>query len=96
MKRGDIVIIRYPYTDLSSDKVRPALIVSSNNYTRKGQDAIFLAITSNVSNPQNTDILIDQNDSNFENTGLKKSSLIKVDKIASISKDLVVHKLPPC
>ena len=42
---------------------------------------------------QNTWVLIYQQDSNFEQTGLKKTSLIRADKIATVNKTVFVKKL---
>jgi mRNA interferase MazF len=93
MKRGDIVLIRWPFSDLSSDKVRPALIISSDKHTYRSEDAVFLFISSKTQNPQTTDLLFDQSDPEFCKSGLKKSSLIKTTKIASLSKSLASNLL---
>jgi len=84
MKRGDIVLIRWPFSDLSSDKVRPALIISSDKYTYRSEDAVFLFISSKTQNPQLTDLVFDQTDPEFYKSGLKKSSLIKTTKVEFI------------
>jgi mRNA interferase MazF len=93
IKRGDIVLIKFPFSDLSSTKFRPALVISADTYTENGMDAIFMLITSKIDNPQKTDILIDIGDSEFAITGLKKSSLIRADKIAVLTKTLATRKL---
>lgn len=92
MKRGDIVLIRYPFTDLSSDKVRPALVISSDSYMQKSKDAIFVCFSSNINNQESTDVLINQEDPEFSTTGLKKSSLVKTAKIVILEKSLA-HRL---
>jgi mRNA interferase MazF len=88
MKRGDIVLIKWPFTDLTTSKVRPALVISSDECTQRGEDAIFAFISSQTSKLQSTDVLLEDNDPEFGKTGLKKSSLIKTDKIACLSKVL--------
>ena len=93
MKRGDIVLIRFPFTDLTSSKVRPALVVSSDGFSSRTEDAIFIFISSKTDKPQSTDFLLDQNHSEFIETGLAKSSLIKTGKIASLSKSLASRLL---
>ncbi|MDD4909827.1 MAG: type II toxin-antitoxin system PemK/MazF family toxin [Candidatus Omnitrophica bacterium] len=93
MRRGDIVLIKFPFSDLSSSKVRPALVISSNSYTQKGRDAIFMLISSNNNNPQDTDLFFDVIDPDFTLSGLKKASWIKTDKIVILSKALAIRRL---
>jgi len=93
MKRGDIILIKYPFSDLSSTKVRPAIVVSSDACTQKGQDAIFIAISSNISNAQATDLVFDQTNPEFHHSGLKNSSLMRTEKIFCLSKGLASRML---
>jgi|SRR5579862_2755256 len=44
--RGDIVLVSFPFTDLSSSKRRPALVVSPDAFNRAMQDVVLAAITS--------------------------------------------------
>ena len=93
MKRGDIVLIQYPFSSLQGIKVRPAVVISVDKYNKKNQDALFILITSNTANPQPTDYLIDQKRSDFLKTGLKKDSLVRVDKIVCLMQSLATRKL---
>jgi hypothetical protein len=45
-KRGDIVLVSFPFTDLSSSKRRPALVVSPDEFNGIGQEVVLVAITS--------------------------------------------------
>ena len=45
--QGSIVVLPAPFTDLSSKKQRPCLILSKNSLNKTNQDVIILAITSN-------------------------------------------------
>ncbi len=47
-KRGDIVLVPFPFTDLSSSKRRPALVVSPNAFNEQRQDLVLVAITSHL------------------------------------------------
>ena len=58
MNRGDIVLIKYPFSNLQGTKVRPAVVISTNKYNKTHQDALFILITSNISNRQSTDYLL--------------------------------------
>jgi len=93
MRKGDIVLIKYPFTDLSSTKVRPAIVVSSDEFTNHGEDAIFVCISSQTRNLLPTDLILSPSDPEFRNTGLKKASSIKIGKIICLSKSLASRLL---
>jgi len=46
--KNDIIIIPYPFTDMSSQKVRPAVVISSDN--RKYEDIFIVPLTSRIYN----------------------------------------------
>ena len=46
--RGDVVLVRFVFSDESGAKLRPALVISSRDYHRARQEVIVAAITSNV------------------------------------------------
>lgn len=52
VKQRDIILIKFPFYDLTGAKVRPALVISNDKYNSSKLDAIVLAITSNVSGVQ--------------------------------------------
>jgi mRNA interferase MazF len=47
-QRGDVVLVPFPFSDLSTTKVRPAVVVSSALYHEAEPDLILAAITSKV------------------------------------------------
>jgi mRNA interferase MazF len=93
MKRGKVVLTPFPFTDLSGNKVRPAVIVSSD--ARGGADVIvaFISTVFNPTNLQPTDVLLLNNDPEFHGTGLKASSVFKMDKVATISRAILLGEL---
>ena len=78
--KGDIVFVRFPYTDLSVSKPRPALVLHEE------RDEVVLAyISSRVPIlPSDTDVLILRKDPSFEATGLKRDSVIKLSVLTTL------------
>jgi mRNA interferase MazF len=90
VKKWDVVILRYPFTDLTATKARPALVVSPTSQCQgRGDDAIFIAISSNITDIGTFDVLLSNADPQFISTGLLFDSIIKVDKIFTLHKSLV-------
>ncbi len=86
----DIVLIPIPFTDLSSSKKRPVVIVSNDIYNESFQDVVVVAITSNLE-PVMFSIPIDS--AGLEQGQLKVPSLIRPDKIYTLHKDIIVKRL---
>ena len=90
MKKGDILLVRFPFTDLSSEKLRPALVLTPEN--QEG-DAILAFITTQVTSELIDDVYISQDDKYFGQTGLKTNSLIKIHKITTLNKKILAGKI---
>lgn len=90
IETGTLILVPFPFTDLSSSKVRPALVVSDVNEV----DVIVVFISSAVPDKLNqTDFLILSNSKFFNETGLKKDSIVKCDKIMTLSKSIIKGEL---
>ena len=48
---GDVVLVPFPFTDQSSTKKRPAVVVSGRSYNSSRRDIVIMAITSQVRTP---------------------------------------------
>lgn len=88
-KQRDIVLVPVPFTDLSSKKRRPVVVLSNSEHNRIFSDFVAAAITSNVYERDYT-IPISQN--NLEEGLLKVPSMILMDKIYTLSREIIVHK----
>jgi len=87
--KGKIVLLPFPFTDLTTAKLRPALVIYEGE-----KDVIVAFISSKVSSRSpETNILLTKERRGFRRTGLKVDSVIRVDKIATLLKDLVVGEL---
>ena len=47
-EQGEVVLVRFVFTDETGAKRRPAVIVSTSDYHRDRREAIIAAVTSNV------------------------------------------------
>ena len=89
-KQGEIVIVPFPFSDLSSIKQRPVLILSKNIDNEKVEDIVTCGITSNVKNSKYS-VLI-KNEDLIEGE-VPKINRVKVDKLFTISQDIVKKKV---
>jgi len=80
MAKGDIVLITFPFTDLSGSKLRPAVILTDTNL-----DLTVCFITTQIQWQEATDVILLPNLTNR----LKKQSLIRTNKIATLDRTLV-------
>ena len=89
---GQIVLFKFPQTDLMVGKLRPALLIKQlfNDYddwlacmisTKTGQEIIGL------------DEIISPNDRDFQQTGLKSESVIRVSRLAVVSEKILLGKI---
>ena len=84
MTKGDVILIKFPFTDLSGNKLRPALVLLDS-----GNDIIVAFISSVLSEKFIGDIPLVRSNEN----GLKKESVLKLSKLATLSKNLVAGKI---
>jgi len=92
MKRGTVVLTKFPFTDLQSSKRRPAIVVSKSESARK--DVIVAFITSVIPEKlSGTDFLFDSTNKDFKKSNLKKTSVIKLDKLVTLNKSIFTGEL---
>jgi mRNA interferase MazF len=90
--QGKVVLIQFPFDDLSSSKVRPAYCLTHTigNY----QHIIFALITSRIpSSPLNTDIILQPNQADFSNSGLQKASTLRLDHLVTLRQSMIQREL---
>ena len=92
IQRGDILLLPYPFTDLTGVKVRPALVISSDSFNKLSQDAVFSFITTKgYKGP--FELRLNETDASFEATGLKGASTFRLSKIMCLEQALVRRRL---
>ena len=87
--KGKIVLLPFPFTDLTKAKLRPALV-----FLESKDDVVVCFISSKIDKTlSDTDILLSTKHKEFELSGLKVDSVIKLDKIATILKELIIGEI---
>ena len=94
MNRGDIVLVIFPFTNFTSTKVRPAVIISNDDMNKTRGDVIVAFISSKIQRvTKDTDFIMEDTASGFSNTGLKQRSLFRMAKITTIDRSLISVKI---
>lgn len=86
-EQGDILLVPIPFTDLSSQKRRPVIVISNNSYNKKTTDLVVVAMTSN---PAEVDYSLTVTSDDLEKGKLNHPGKVRVDKIYTISTSIVV------
>ena len=84
--KGDVVVIPFPFSDLSQSKRRPALIIA----TLEGEDAILCQITSKTIKDS---YAIPIDDSDFISRGLKKPSNARPNRLFTADNHIILYRI---
>ena len=86
---GDVVLVRFPFTNQTAFKQRPAVVVSNHVYNVAKPDVVIMAITSQVHSPSGLgEVRISQ----WQAANLLKPSAIK-PVFATLEQNLILRKL---
>ena len=86
----DILLMPFPYSNLSGSKVRPVLVISNGQFNASSQDLIVCAVTSNISKDSYT-VVLEKN--HLEEGQLLEDCCVKIENIAKIEKAKVIKKI---
>ena len=87
MRKGTIVLVPFPFTDLSGQKIRPALVLHDS---KRSEDCIVSFISSRNEEKHG---LFELKVPMSEYNGLKTDSLVRVNKIATLQKKMILGGL---
>lgn len=90
LEQGDLVLVPFPFTDLTSSKTRPALVLSGAGYNARSRDVVVCGVTSNLAHAAHS-VLVEQRD--LARGRLAATSRVKVDKVATLQQALVRRKV---
>jgi mRNA interferase MazF len=85
--QGDIILLPVPFTDLSSKKRRPVIVISNNIYNHSGSDMVVVGMTSQ---PRPTPYGFTITSADLERGTLNHPGQVRVDKIYALAQSLTV------
>ena len=94
--RGDVVIVPFPFvtSEGTSQKARPALIISDHSIDRRFDDLIMVGITSRiVKDLKETEYMIVEGTEDFKYSGLIKTSVVRCEYIMTVPRRVVARRL---
>jgi mRNA interferase MazF len=86
--QGDIVLIPIPFTDLSSQKRRPVIVISNDDYNNIAPDMLVTAMTSN---PTLTAYSFTITSADLIRGRLNRPGTVRVDKLYTLQQSLIVQ-----
>jgi mRNA interferase MazF len=90
LRRDDVVLVTFPFSDLSGQKLRPALVVGRP----LGDDVIVAFITSRTDAAVATaEHALAPHDAEFAVTGLRTASRVRLNKVATLHRALIRRRL---
>ncbi len=90
-RQRDIVLVPFPFSDLSGQKVRPVLVLSNDAYNQRSADVVVCGLTTNL-RPSPYSIILNVTDVEQPGT-LRHKSKIKADTIASLEQSLLIKQI---
>ena len=94
LPRGSVVLIAFPFTDLTATKVRPAVVLSTPEFHARHRDVILAAVSSVARlSEEPTSVLLPADAPDFPGTGLRVTSVVHCGKLATVQGTLVLKRL---
>jgi len=93
IRRGDIVLIEFPHSDMKGTAVRPALVISTDSHNTTDADVVCLMISSQVDKARPGDIVLTSKDPGFSESGLHYDSAFRVSRLQALEQTMVRRRL---
>lgn len=92
MTRGKIVLVPFPFDDLSTAKVRPAVCLTDPVGSHRHVVVAFIT-SQTPSNPATTDLVIDIQSLDFGLTGLRVTSTVRLHRLMTLTTSVIQREL---
>jgi mRNA interferase MazF len=83
-KRGDVILVKFPYSDLVRYKKRPALVVQDETVETGLSQRVVVQITSNLDRTGDTRVPVRKNSPDGQAMGILSDSVIVADHLATV------------
>ncbi len=89
-RQGDVVLVSFPFTDLTSVKQRPAVVISPDTFNGFNEDIVLAAVTSQITgDPATVRVAV----RDLTDGALPKDSVVRLTKLFTLHSSLVVKRL---
>jgi mRNA interferase MazF len=93
-RRGDVVVVDFPFTDSGASKVRPALVVQNDRDNQKIRKTVIAMITGNTRRRGDpSHLYVDPNHPDGASSGLRFPSLVSCNNLFTIDQTSIVQVL---
>ena len=92
MTRGKVVLVPFPFDDLSATKVRPAVCLTDPIGVHRHVIAAFISSRMPTDLPE-SDLLLDSSQADFAQTGLQVSSALRLHRLMTVTTQLIRREL---
>lgn len=95
VKRGDVVLVNYPFADASGSKVRPALVVQADYNNARIANTVVVMITrrKRLAASEPTQLLVDPLSPDGQATGLLTQSAITCENLFTVNQGRIIRTL---
>ncbi len=92
MNCGTVCLVHYPFIDQTAAKLRPALVVSADKFNGSA-DVVIVPISSTPDRADPHAEYLDDTETWFSGTGLRRSSSVKWTKPLTVAKTVIQRRL---
>lgn len=95
VRRGDVILVDYPFSDRTGSKVRPCLVVQADRNNRRLDDTIVVTITSRVqfAHTEPTQFLIEKDSPIGREAGLLFTSAVQCENLLTVDCKQIRRKI---
>ena len=96
VERGDVVLVNFPNSDLTTYKARPALVVQDTNLETGLSQVVLTLITSNLERTGPTRVPVTATSRQGKAMGLMSDSVVVTDALQTVRLKAIGRKLGTC